>query len=941
MEQAKIDQKCEAIIDWYWNHGIERSGKYALRTADWLDRLYGVKKSGRTLRKASAVKRPSVAVWGPSQTGKSTSVSRYIDANLKISGDPETDASGGGLHWPGGRPAYFLFPYACKDSFHPDSIVLNPFNSGLDASACLSRFTLGSTEPHEKRFHVADPRYPVRLSLVSHGDLWMSFARGYDSQCLGPMRQGERRPPTVWTSERLRVVIDKHASAPAGRDAGFDRTAYDHLHDFCDLMEDLIFAGLPRFRELGGEEGGWSTFRYNILSESQQEGTRNALLASRENAEAFTAEVLWDGFPVLTQYFREMRERLSELNDRWEGKTVFCSLEVASLFLDMETMLNFLKPRPTRVDQGDEKLRKIAMAHRTVPQIGWEERDGAIYIGAEERLMKKLVTTPESFGVLQGLVWELTVPLNPDHLEDTPFRDFLATADYLDFPGVERGATASEESKVDLDRMAQMRQRGEVLPGGEATEDGMRSCPMRFYTSILKRGKTSSIVQTYAKQLTIDAFNIFQDMDGDKPNGDQLITGVRSWWRSCAPSYYAARSGPSPLPLNLVLLWWAKFINEGHTLQDRQVVYKALGEIADPEIATTFTMNYYGIRPRGHLFAEKAADLERIVERIKGEDAYRKQFRQPVSQESFAAMVTDRETGGTDFFFTILRQQVEETQGESRQGLLEEKFEECVSSFRELLAQPELIANPKPKDTRRETLEAFQARFRENLRGQHEDVVRRMNWTLRMVLNVHSPALHPVNRAPSRLKVEDLRDQFERWAAYQLDQFKVWQGDPESPDLELVGLGEQGLFRGFLDAIVHSMEPDLPEITAWLRKLLQYLSNLGDTTTDVRRFLAIRMGNALVYGPGGPRVTLEDSVEAFDHDEDDGPPIEPRGEACQSYRFFLEPFVGPDGHLDYLTQREIRAVTRPDQPGDDELFALAASTGLVPELTSLPEGGAQ
>ncbi|MFP4282831.1 MAG: hypothetical protein ACLFU2_09435 [Opitutales bacterium] len=938
METAQTDPQSAAIIDWYWEHGHQRTGKYTLRSADWLDRLYAIEKSRRTLRCAEAVKRPSAAVWGPSQTGKSTSVSRYIDANVQIAGDPATDGSEGGLHWPGGRPAYFLFPYACKESFHPDSIVLNPFNSGLDASACLSRFTLGSREKGGRRFHFPDPRYPVRVQLVKPIDLWMSVARGYDSQCLGPVRGGERRPPTVWTRDRLERVLDKHATAPVPREQPVSRAAYEHLHDFCDLVEDLIFAGLPRFRELGGEEGGWTSFRYYILGEAHREGPRNALLASLENAEAFTAEVLWDSFAVLTRYFKEMSARLAELTDGWGDQPVFCSLEVASLFLDMETMLNYLKPRPTTLAAGDEKQRKIAMAHRVVPQVGWKEHDGCVFVGAEERFHRKLFTTPESFGVLQGLVWELTVPLNPDHLEDTPFKGFLEVADYLDFPGVERGASTSEESKIDLEVMTEMRRREQTLPPDDAGEGALRSCPLRFFTSILKRGKTSSIVQTYAKQLTIDAFNIFQDMDGDKPNGDQLITGVRSWWRSCAPAYYASRTGPSPLPLNLVLLWWAKFINEGHTLQDRQVVWKALGEIADPEIATTFTMNYYGIRPRGHLFAEKAEELPRIVERIKSESAFRKQFRQAVSRASFDAMVRDRETGGTDFFFTQLRKQLESGSAENRALLLEDKRHEALQAFRELLAHPDLIPHPRPKDTRQEQLEAFRERFLERLAGKREDVVRRMNWTLRMVLNVNATDLYPVGRAPGSLKIEDVREQFERWSSQQLERHREWTTAADGPDLALIGLGALDDYRAFLEAMVQSMEADLPEITAWLRKLLQYLSNLGDSSTDVRRFLAIRMGNALIYGPRGPTVALSDPAEEWDLEDTEGPAREPVGEECLAYRSFLEPFLGPEGHLGYLAQRQIRAILRPEQPGDGSIVELARASGLVPELVAGQEG---
>ena len=146
MGVAQSHTFCRETLDWYWKYGFQRTGKYALPQGAWLDQIYGVSKQLETLASALSQPRPSVAIWGPSQTGKSTLVAKYIDANVKFVGDLSEDGKDSGLHFEGGSPAFFLKPEedpARGLTLRDGTCVLNPFNSGLDASACLSRFVLG------------------------------------------------------------------------------------------------------------------------------------------------------------------------------------------------------------------------------------------------------------------------------------------------------------------------------------------------------------------------------------------------------------------------------------------------------------------------------------------------------------------------------------------------------------------------------------------------------------------------------------------------------------------------------------------------------------------------------------------------------------------------------------------------------------------------------
>lgn len=922
MDAALYSEFCRQCIDWYWQFGYQRQGKYALKPANWLDELYQVRSDLETVQDSLGAKRPSAAVWGPSQTGKSTSVSGYIDANLQMFGDVARDGSGGGLHWPGGTPAYFLFPYARAKEFQAGSIVFNPFNSGLDASACLSRFTLGSRDGHGNTFHVKDPQYPIEIRLVKPHEVWQSIARGYDSQCKGPRPkiptpEGQPEPqrrPTRWDTEKFLALLNDRKQAPVAKGTQPDRKAFEHLQAFCDLIEDLFFAELERFRALNTDEKNpWATIRTQILDDDGDR--RNALLYNLAAAEQFTSQVLWDGYALLTDYFRALRGMYERVMKLTQGKPLMASLEVAALFLDMDTYGYLLEATPTQ----DNKYHKRVYARKIVPQIAIETRGDYAICGALPS-PNKLVRGGEDFGILQGLVWELVVPLNPDHLNDTPFKKALETTDYLDFPGVERGSGASYEQKCDLDLMSELRNTGRLDAAGAEDEATKNSAPIKFFTSILKRGKTSGIVSAYVKQLTIDAFNIFQDLDGDKPNGDQLVMGIKSWWKARAPEYYLNRQGPSPLPLNLMILWWAKFFLESQSFGDRKAMISPLGMIAQPDVSTTLAANYYAI-PRGQMTPEVLAQLEEKADRLRREESFQKQFSLSISQASFQAMLTDRVTGGTDFFFNHLREQMLSVQAEggARQALLEQKMRAAIDQCHQLMSRHEIYPNPKPRDTRREHLEAFRNQIEKAVEGQPERDLKRINYALRELLNVAYPDLKPFPTDTAEVGVGFVRTQLETWVSRQVDRAKGWlESAGSGPDLTVLGLRETERVYDVLNALTQSLTADeLNDIASWLRGLLPHVSDLR---TDMRRHLAIKLGNLLVYGDGGPKPVQKDEEDDEPYAQPHEP--EPTGRSCRYYRYFIAPFSGPGGHLEFLMDRQIRPITRPDQPGDAEVLRL-------------------
>jgi polynucleotide 5'-kinase involved in rRNA processing len=78
------------IVDWYWNHGVARQGNFTLSRAEWLDKAYDIAERQEQLDCIGGPEapRPTLAVWGPSQSGKSTLLSRYLDLGKSDQGSP-------------------------------------------------------------------------------------------------------------------------------------------------------------------------------------------------------------------------------------------------------------------------------------------------------------------------------------------------------------------------------------------------------------------------------------------------------------------------------------------------------------------------------------------------------------------------------------------------------------------------------------------------------------------------------------------------------------------------------------------------------------------------------------------------------------------------------------------------------------------------------------
>ena len=102
MNPTQLEQISQACADWFWKFGRQRKAPYEVQTGNWLDAIFCLRDRARAMVRAGQNPKPCMAIWGPSQTGKSTLLSRYLDAK----DDPRGDRSA--LKWSDTEPVRFV-----------------------------------------------------------------------------------------------------------------------------------------------------------------------------------------------------------------------------------------------------------------------------------------------------------------------------------------------------------------------------------------------------------------------------------------------------------------------------------------------------------------------------------------------------------------------------------------------------------------------------------------------------------------------------------------------------------------------------------------------------------------------------------------------------------------------------------------------------------------
>lgn len=634
------------LLDWYWQHGSQRKGPWQLARGGWLDRMLNLSSEAKAVEIAKTLyNKPTMALWGPSQSGKSTLLARFIDDGAS------EDGHGSALSWDDNSPARFS-----GDNKEGSVAVLNPYNQGADASGCVTRFQLKDSVPY--------PAYPVEIQFSSAQDILLSLAVGYMNETTAKDKNGKE---VHWDAESLETAVREITKGTKPGSAMPDQEAFKLLIELLNVVDILIDMDVSRFNNLKGE---WKSRRSSLLD-------NDALVDSVARVERLAAALLWDNWANLTALFSKLMAKRRQLG----SLRYYCSVEMAALFLNISAAAYYRSTESCYVKNLVDACR-VKELEPGVMAI--TKGDGSpLFSGNVE----------QDFAVTQGLVYLIVVPLKNSVMRSSApqVHALLEQADLVDFPGV-----ANEHKSADL-------LTDDKLALDYAAQDG--TTPMLALTQVMKRGKTASIVVSSARNLNIDAFSLLVRMPAGQQypaQPPQLMAGIRQWFKSMGKQYTPSLDRSRELPINLILTFSATLLNlvnaSGTGPNGLVGVFdklRSLTDLANPEVVTTFCVNYPKF-PDGKIQIEDPVQLKEVISKILADSHFKKQFSgTEQSLDQMAAPEDEGLYGGRIYLFESMRAQLGKSH---RPALLETKLAKLTAEWNECLA--EALPTDSPKDMR-------------------------------------------------------------------------------------------------------------------------------------------------------------------------------------------------------------------------------------------------
>lgn len=539
------------LEDWYFAHGCKRGEetddpKFLFDPNDWPNLLVHSRRELQAVEEAMTSRRPALAIWGPSQTGKSALFTQDIDRHtLKDPENLEESGKFSGFYWTGGKPYCFdnfVWNPDMNTNIREDALfdkAFNPVGIGRDATAVMCRFTAGVL-PSEEGEHcdesyrlVDDPLFPVRIRICDRKDILMFLAAGFASQSVDGQARTGNSDIDGWGDWE---PVDPTEDVPR-------KEAFEWLNDLADILEIFLSAGKPRYAGLRGK------IKHDTDNRLRFTGLFNSLYVTDvEKAQEFVFSVLWNGEEKVTAFFHKM---MAMASDYAAAKTELrCSLSAASMLVNMNmSLLAFVTPDTLANHElhrhSRERITKLRFADRN-----FEGRQ-VIVIGMEEEFSESadLLSSPFSRGegidgerlcLFQSIILEMIVPLNPEYLTvsrigeqpevPSTLGNLLSCSDLLDFPGV---APAVAIGNIDFDDDDP--DPGNYCEVNLAIVDGNDrnvgySVP-RFFFQLVKRGKTEATFLSYSSRRLIDGMVVIQSLTNmfaaAVPESGQVVTGYQ------------------------------------------------------------------------------------------------------------------------------------------------------------------------------------------------------------------------------------------------------------------------------------------------------------------------------------------------------------------------------------------------------------------------------
>lgn len=661
----------KAINDWYWTYGVQRGNDLgdpdrALRkisVGGWFDPVARSADRIETLRRSLDAK-STVALWGPSQTGKSTLLSRYLDGDMP-------DGSDSALTWNSETPVRFSPPEGFgmdMETIYPATVGFNPFNNKGDASGVATRYVLASDE------NAPDRDFPIEFRLAPRTQILHAIALGYLKEC-----QSATVEITRYNKDEFLKRIVEEAS---GVEVSPRSAACEWLRDAADVIERLQTE--DRFNNLF-RSGDWSRkVRPAIVSAAN-------LAADESAARKCVAELLWDSAPKLTAFFDKIEELRVQLESEWSGAPkILLSPRVAALVLDIGSVerlfggtKDYEKPDPKMVE--------------TLARITWE-RDpvtGSIRVGIGDTPSASALAG-ESFGAFQALCSELVVPVRREALDRTGKRallDLLESHELLDFPGLSRKNRGSS---------------GQTESDSKKRVDNLSD--LDFYKSVLKDGRTRCIIYGHIGGYSIDSFIVLNSARDPYPaQSDILGNGIRTWLQTFDPDWRKGKA--APLPVFLDMTFFAEPVNEVFdgdlkpTFSGYATRSIEMQIFAGKETCRWFVTTYPKFCPVKDGAEDRRAD---IVNKIAGFAPFMDAT--GLKREDIDAVFG--EDGGTD---RMLREIAVAVRPETRRARCDELLKKEWAKLAEALARQLPSTEEEGLDARRASLRESAAKIREAL----------------------------------------------------------------------------------------------------------------------------------------------------------------------------------------------------------------------------------
>ena len=625
------------LVNWYWEHGIRRGldpndpdrETRKVSIGSWLDPVARIIDRNVAIQNNSGQK-ACLALWGPSQTGKSTMMSRYVDGD-------KTCGEDSALTWSMDAKTRFSPPLGGVDAIPYGTLVFNPFNFQSDASGVATRYTLRSAEDA-----TVNPNFPIQIKFTSRAQIIQSIALGYLSECE------KTEEEYMFTKDSFLKEIESDEIATP------DKEAYSLVKDIANVIE--FMNGVDRFKNLFKKDEWDTNIRKQFVSSSK-------LLSSKNEAEKFLAKIFWDSNKELTKFYTEAIQLLERLQNEWSDCTILASMEVGALILDIDSYKSYVSPEGPHGQEVKQKVSNLSFT-----KVGNEIQVSVNPINGSSTI------SGDNFGYFQALCAELVVPLKKENLSPITKSAFISLAekcDFLDFPGVSnrnRGTNNDAENTT-------------LIKLSEAN-------PSELFTKVFKQGKTQCFVYNYVNQYGIDAFSILVRTDRYPSQSNLLNKGICDWLKSFDPNW--KEGCHTQLPVFVNMTFFANLINTvsmngiGNGLNP--YIERIQGELKFAQSSKFFATTYHQF-PDGLI--NNLDNAENTIKTILSDPVFIPQTK--ISEENLRAVYEN--DGGLDYMFTTINSEINSGRRKERcRDILSKDFDKLSRLISNQLPSPANLA---------------------------------------------------------------------------------------------------------------------------------------------------------------------------------------------------------------------------------------------------------